>query len=100
MSTLLLNFHDAIIYQRDLDNFSEGKWLNDACIGFIYKYMECVEFTDERLLFMDPSVVSMIKVQVMDEEDYEGVSRGLKISNRKLIFVPTNDNNSFEGTDE
>lgn len=94
----LLDFHDAVIYQRDLNNFDPHTWLNDACIGFCFRYMEKQLFpTMPYLLFIDPSVVSLIKVQRMDEEDLEGISRGLMISSRKILFVPTNDNNSFQG---
>lgn len=92
----LLDYHDAVIYQRDLANFHSGKWLNDACIGFRMKYMEVALFPDKPyILFMDPSVVSMLKVQILDEEDLESVSKGLNIMSRKLIFVPTSDNKSF-----
>ena len=96
----LLDFHDAVIYKRDLDNFEPGNWLNDACVGFCMRFMEHAVFPSNKdtLLFMDPSVVSLIKVQSMDEEDMEGIARGLKMSSRKLLFVPTNDNNSFQGS--
>jgi hypothetical protein len=95
---VLLDFHDAVIYQRDLNNLEPGNWLNDACIGFYLRYMEHTMFPSSgHILFLDPSVVSLIKVQCMDEDDLEGISRGLQISTRKLLFVPTNDNNSFQG---
>lgn len=94
----LLDFHDAVIYPRDLRNFEPGNWLNDACIGFCLRYMEHGIFPhNPELLFFDPSVVSLIKVQCLDEEDLEGISRGLRISDRKILFVPINDNNSFQG---
>lgn len=94
----LLNFHDAVLYTRDVKNFEVGNWLNDACIGFCLRHMEYVEFPNSPfILFMDPSVVSLIKVQYMDEEDLAGISRGLQLQSRKLLIVPTNDNNSFEG---
>lgn len=94
----LLDFHDAVLYTRDVKNFEVGNWLNDACIAFCLRHMEYIDFpTSPYILFMDPSVVSLIKVQSMDEEDLAGISKGLKLSLRKLLFVPTNDNNSFEG---
>ena len=94
----LLDFHDAVIYQRDLNNFKAGNWLNDACIGFCMRYMEYAVYPDSQdLLFLDPSVVSLMKVQCMDEEDWEGITKGLKMSSRKMLFVPVNDNNSFQG---
>ena len=96
--TALLDFHDAVLYDRDMQNFEANQWLNDACIGFILRHYEHTVFPHSpHLLFMDPSVVSLVKNQCMDEEDLVGIAKGLNIFARKLLFVPANDNCSFEG---
>jgi Ulp1 family protease len=92
-----LNYHDAVVYKRDVINFQDGNWLNDSCINFCFRWFEFSECVDKRfVLFMDPSVMSYIKLQHIDEDDISGLRKGLRLHERDYLLVPCNDNASFQ----
>lgn len=94
--TLLLDYHDVCVYDRDLDLFSDGCWLNDTCINFCFRYFEFeVLVENTNVLFIDPAVVSFVKLQNLDEDDILQVVRSLSIHSRDLLLIPCNDNASF-----
>jgi len=115
--THLLNYHDAVIYPSDLALLdSRTAWLNDACIHFQMTRLQQrhlkhrqqekggdladngngdgddggtgVEHLED--LFLDPSVVSFLMHQLVDEddEDYEDELSNLRAS-WKLPELPT-----------
>jgi hypothetical protein len=99
MEKPLLDFHDALIYQRDIQLFHDGNWINDSCINFCFRFFEFTLFQNNRnILFMDPAVVSCIKIQDLDEDDIAQLNKGLRISTRDIILVPCNDNSSFDSS--
>ena len=73
---LIINYHDAVIYGRDLQLFDHRtEWLNDSCIHFYFTYLQQQQRThhlSERscsILFMDPAAVSFWIHQCSDQED-------------------------------
>mmetsp|Transcript_12698 Transcript_12698/g.20244 ORF Transcript_12698/g.20244 Transcript_12698/m.20244 type:complete len:271 (-) Transcript_12698:71-883(-) len=99
---MMLNFHDAVLYDRDVQLFKGRSWLNDACINFYFRYLEYDVFghegAHETVIFMDPAVVSFMMLQCTDDDDYDDLRRGLKLDQKSLIFVPVNDNTSFDSS--
>ena len=92
----IVNYHDACIYQSDLNLLQGNQWLNDACINFGMTHLSvrcneennnkkknasCCDDQDSdsqhqqhvRMEFLDPSVVSffMHQISLGDEEDID-----------------------------
>eukprot|EP00978_Attheya_sp_CCMP212_P028511 scaffold98579_cov54-Attheya_sp.AAC.3 len=89
---LVLNYHDAVVYQSDLELLdSNTAWLNDACINFQMTRLQQRHTNNGDLLFMDPSVISFMMHQC-DDEDLADLNQGLHLETKKRIFVPINDN--------
>ena len=74
-----------------------GHWLNDAVINYCYRCLE-TRFPGPRFLFMDPSVVSFMRLQCEEREEWEELAVGTRVAEREWLFVPVNDNESFQGT--
>lgn len=92
----VIDYHDALLYRRDVDLFNDGQWLNDSCINFIFRVFEYFSFPQlHDVLFLDPSVASYIKLQALDDDDIRDLDRGNRFNERKWILVPVNDNTSF-----
>ena len=84
---LILNFHDAILYESDVDLLqSEFEWLNDACIHF---YLTVLQQRYPQIKFMDPSVVTYLMHQ-SDKEDLAEFSKSLEDS-YSVYMIPIND---------
>ena len=91
------SYNDVILYPSDLVRFKDGHWLNDQCINFCFKWFENEEFKAfPSLLFFDPAVVSCLRLQCQDDDEYAELSDGLNLSTKSLLFVPVNDNDSFQ----
>jgi hypothetical protein len=68
---LLLNFHDAVIYQRDLNLLlNKHGWLNDSIIHFYFEYLQQQSPSNDDY-FMDPSVVSYFMHQCIENDDIQ-----------------------------
>lgn len=94
MDTLITSLLDADIYCRDLDLFLPQNWLNDSCINYCLRRFE-IQLSDQEILLMDPSVVSFLKIQCHDDEEYTELALGQQVAVRKWIFVPINNSESF-----
>ena len=78
---VLLSFRDAYLYQEDVNLLSDGSWLNEACINFIWRLLE-VEYENaghsasaiSKIALMDPTVVSYLRFQIQPEEYADYVS--------------------------
>ena len=115
---LLVSYKDADVYDRDAVLFKNKNWLNDSCINFCLRRME---ISTDRLLLMDPSVVSFLRLQCSDEDEYEEIRQGkysissfffqycrnpisatsltgTRIASKEWVFVPINDNESFQSS--
>jgi hypothetical protein len=94
----LLDYHDAVIYLTDERLLQPGGWLNDRLINFSFRYFEFAKEFDKTILLMDPSVVSFLRIQCTDAEDYIDLARGIDLPSRKLILMPCNDSVDFESS--
>ncbi len=101
-NTLLFSYHDINIYEKEKSFFYPGQWLNDVCIYYGLKLFETEELSSfaysSVFLYFDPAVVSFLNLQVQDEEEYEELAHGLNIEAKVWLFVPVNDNSSFDGS--
>jgi sentrin-specific protease 8 len=97
--TLLLNYHDAVIYQRDLRLVVEDEWLNDSIMHFYLEYLQQRELASSNDLnvlgidyFMDPSVVSFFMQQCVDQKDIEEFVAAAPFPKENgRIFIAVND---------
>jgi len=117
---VIVNYHDALIYQSDLNLLDEGQWVNDACINFGMTHLavrhegNCQDGGSViRMKFLDPSVVSyfMHQLCLSDEDDIDelcnlysmwGLSAAKSTPEQMtsgdyqtlVLFIAVNDNNS------
>ncbi|GKZ00335.1 hypothetical protein MPSEU_000986400 [Mayamaea pseudoterrestris] len=91
MDQLLLNYHDACIYGRDLELLRDpAGWLNGDVIHF---YGKRLEQDHSSILFLDPAVVSFFMHQLDDDpDDFQEFAQTTKMSlqNKRLAFIPVN----------
>lgn len=115
-NNLILNYHDACIYESDVALLLNNEWLNDACINygmtrlstrFKAKFMNKNQGFDPQpfsMKFLDPSVISyfMFQLSLDDSDDIEefcGLCScwGLDSStttNPTILLLPINDHHS------
>jgi Ulp1 family protease len=109
----LIDFHNAVLYPRDVSLYQGTNWLNDNCINFVFRwYQHNLQRSTEHIgrphlplpssssftspiLFMDPSVISYIRSQTLDEDDLQDLRRGLKLFQYDYLLIPCNDQSSF-----
>ena len=95
---LIVNFHDACIYGRDLALLeSPTEWLNDSCLHFALQELQQQQQSGGNnaiTLFLDPAVVAFFMHQCHDEDDrqefVQGACRGLDATVHCLV-IPIND---------
>lgn len=97
MTELLFSFEDVDVYSQHLTYFGPGQWLDDVCINLCYRLME-KQHSSENCLFVDPSVVSFIRLQLDDDEEFQDLSRGQNFSEKNWIFLPISDSESFDAS--
>mmetsp|Transcript_717 Transcript_717/g.1237 ORF Transcript_717/g.1237 Transcript_717/m.1237 type:complete len:245 (+) Transcript_717:82-816(+) len=98
--SILLSYEDADIYQRDLELFEDGKWLNDACIHYCFKrieneYKRKGSEIQAKIILLDPSLVSFMLIQAVDREENEELAASLDVASKQWILAPVNDCDSF-----
>lgn len=119
-NSMIINYHDACIYQSDLDILAQSNsWLNDAIIFYEMnslstRYKSSNSLPRIRIEFLDPSLVSffMHSLSPSDEDDHDeimnlgnqwgvlcGVNNSYPTSSNcdsgvVILLVPINDNNS------
>jgi Ulp1 family protease len=98
--TSYISYKDADIYYRDLVLFRAGGWLNDACINYCLKVIEdsLSDILKLKIILMDPSVCSFLRLQCIEEDEFEDMRISLNISSKEWILLPINDNESFESS--
>lgn len=94
---LLLNHHDAVLYESDLALLeSPTAWLNDACMNF---GMTLLSQKYPSLAFMDPAVVSFYMHQCIDEDEIQEFVQGNpQLQTCSLIFIPINNGHAPSNT--
>jgi hypothetical protein len=95
MDELLLSLNDADIYRRDHALFMPHQWLNDSCISYSLRRFELDVKIHPSILFMDPGLVSFMRLQCSDEDDFTSLARGVKLPERQYVFLFVSDNESF-----
>ena len=88
VNELVLNYHDAVLYQSDLAFLeSNNAWLNDACMNF---YLTVLQQRNNpiKVKFMDPAVVSFLMHQC-DHDDWIEFATSFTTPTEKLI-IPIN----------
>ena len=103
---LVVNYHDACIYGRDLallESTPKTEWLNDACIHFALTDLQVAHDTTNSAscsgnslggttLFLDPAVVAFLMHQCQDEDDFQDFVAGCRnFDNVHRLVVPIND---------
>ncbi|KAL7576405.1 hypothetical protein ACA910_018210 [Epithemia clementina (nom. ined.)] len=101
---LIVNYHDACIYARDLALVeSPTAWLNDACIHFYTTFLQQLQkkrFPDHnKIRFLDPAVISFLMHQCQDEDELREFASGSSCENFEgaqtteglCLLVPIND---------
>lgn len=91
----IVSLLDADIYRRDVELLQSGQWLNDAVINYCFRRLE-LRFPSF-FLFVDPSIVSFLRLQCEECEEWDELANALVLSSRKWLFVPVNDNEAFDG---
>lgn len=92
---LVVNFHDACIYGRDLALLeSPTEWLNDACLHFALTDLQVSldQVTQGDTLLLDPAVVAFLMHQCHDEDDFGDFCRGCReFKGIYRLVIPVND---------
>ncbi len=86
-------FNDADIYENDLNLFHTGGWLNGSCIHYC---LQCLDSPTDFLL-LDPAVVSFLRLQCENDEDFADFKTGNALDSKTWVFIPVNDNQFFGG---
>lgn len=81
VSTEMLNYRDAVLYEKDAKLFRAPAWLNDACLNFGFRLLE-----KDDVYLMDPAVYSYMMLQMEDEDELH-----LPVSTCRMILVPISD---------
>lgn len=94
----VVSFEDVELYPSDICLFDNGNWLNDSCVLFglrrIERHLE--EFWKTEMLLMDPCVVSFLRIQCHEPEEYKEIYESLCIREKSWIFLPLTNSESFE----
>ncbi len=95
--SILLSYKDVDIYRDDANCLLKANWLNDACISFAFRCIEdkMIRLFKDMSILMDPSVVSFMRIQAIDDEENDELAVSLGIQHKTWLFVPVNDNDSF-----
>ena len=102
----ILEYYNSFLYPRDLFYLEDKEWLNDNCIHFIFKWFQFSKFSNNQhnnnsnnnnnqFLFLDPSVVSQIRLQFLDDDDIKDLHKGIQFNSKSYLFIPCNNQNSF-----
>jgi len=88
---LLLNYHDAVLYESDLALLqAPTEWLNDACMNFGMTRLQ-QQYPPANTVFMDPAVISFFMHQCVDEEEIQEFIQGNPdLRQAPLILIPIN----------
>lgn len=93
----LFSYKDIPVYSYDAELLGDRQWLNDTCISIAYRvFEEQYETEKNSVLLMDPTSISCLRLQIEDDDEYEGMATSLKVADYKWIVMPINDNQSFD----
>lgn len=88
---VVLNFHESLLRQSDVQLLMGPYWLNDQIISFYFEYLEKIIFKNEnQLLFISPEVTQCIKI--VPESEISIFLEPLKANEKLFIFFALNNN--------
>lgn len=97
-TSIVLDYHDSLLYESDVKLLQSSQWLNDKIIGFIYEYFENEKYKEifkkNLVACLNPSVVQLIKLTQDTNEAILCFMDPLKLNTKKYILIPINDNSS------
>lgn len=101
MSALLFSYRDVDMYERDAALFNDGQWLNDSCISYCFRRIEDhISSSNQEMLksilLVDPSVVSFLRTQCEEDEEFEDLRISLESDTKAWILLPVSDSQSFD----
>lgn len=92
---IVLNFHNTLLRESDVNLLMGPHWLNDQIISFYLEYLEKNVFQNTRgLLFISPEVVQCLKFVMRQEMSI--FLEPLNAKGKSFIFLPLNDNNEVK----
>lgn len=89
-NTVVLNYHDTVIRQSDVDILKSNSWLTDSIIGFYLEYLEREVYPNKDFLFISPEVTQCIKSSHHNEIPV--FLDPLSARQYLVIFFPLNNN--------
>lgn len=88
---IVLNFHNTLLRESDVNLLMGPHWLNDQIISFYLEYLEQNVFHNKRgLLFISPEVVQCLKF--VSSQEMSIFLEPLNATGKSFIFLPLNDN--------
>lgn len=92
---VVLNFHESLLRQSDVNLLMGPYWLNDQIISFYFEYLERIIFKNEnRLLFISPEVTQCIKI--VPETEINIFLDPLQANEKLFIFFALNNNDEAD----
>lgn len=70
------------------------KKIIDAIIKYSFDDIMQIKISNEAILFLNPSLVSWLKIGCEEDCDFENVAESIKLSTRKWLIITINNNNS------
>ena len=100
MTDLRFSFKDVDIYPQHFEFYEPGQWLDDVCINLAYRFMEgeIAGVDGEKCLLLDPTVVSFIRLQLDDQDEFDDLATSLRLEKCRWIFLPISDSQSFSSS--
>ncbi|XP_031623735.1 sentrin-specific protease 8 [Contarinia nasturtii] len=87
----VLNFHNTLLRESDVNLLMGPHWLNDQIISFYLEYLEKNVYQNTRgLLFISPEVVQCLKF--VSGQEMSIFLGPLNAKGKSFIFFPLNDN--------
>lgn len=95
--TSLFTFKDVDVSSRQAGFLQPRQWLDDVCINLSFRLFEDNLPNSERFIYMvDPSVVSFIKLQIDEEEEFDELWTSQSFGEYEWIFFPLSDSATLE----
>jgi hypothetical protein len=71
--TVLLNYCDIDIYQRDILLLEDGRWLNDSILSFCLRRSMTIPNHDDSvdMIVVDAPIVSYLRIQCEEDGEFE-----------------------------
>ncbi|KAL1122145.1 hypothetical protein AAG570_003550 [Ranatra chinensis] len=87
--SVVLSYHDTLIYESDLDLLTGPHWLNDTIIGFYLEYLNRELFPNSVICFIGPEVTQCLKLA--PHSDTSMFLDPLEFKEKSFAVMPLND---------